>query len=82
MISVTGHDDIEDPLHAIVGSGRPPVIAPGHTFSTVTDKISSIVLTRKTSFGWYAGFGFAFALTLVLFVSIRGGLPSTGSPKP
>ena len=59
------HDEIEDPLHAIAGTGRPPVIAPGHTFGTVTDKISSIVLTRKTSLGWYAGFGFAFALTLL-----------------
>jgi molybdopterin-containing oxidoreductase family membrane subunit len=37
---------------AIVGTGRLPVIAPGHTFGTVTDKISSIVLTRKTSLGW------------------------------
>jgi len=48
----------------------PSVIAPGHTFGTVTDKISSIVLTRKTSRGWYAGFGFAFFLTLILFVSL------------
>ena len=47
-------------------AGTPPVIAPGHTFGTVTDKISSIVLTRKTSLGWYAGFGFAFLLTLLL----------------
>ena len=36
------------------GSARPfgrtavPVIAPGHTFASVTDKISAIVLTRKT----------------------------------
>jgi Ni/Fe-hydrogenase subunit HybB-like protein len=59
--------EIEDPLHAI---GRPPVIAPGHTFGSVTDKISSIVLTRKTSLGWYLGFGLAFALTLLLFVSV------------
>ena len=63
-------DEIEDPLHAVAGTGRPPVIAPGHTFGTVTDKISSIVLTRKTSIGWYAGFAFAFALTLLLFVSV------------
>ena len=53
---------MEDPLHAVTGTARPPVIAPGHTFGTVTDKISSIVLTRKTSLGWYAGFGIAFAL--------------------
>src|SRR2546425_13062400 len=64
------HEEIEDPLHAIVGTGKPPVIAPGHTFSTVTDKISAIVLTRKTSLGWYAGFGFSFLLTLMLFASV------------
>jgi len=64
------HEEIEDPLHAIVGTDKPPVIAPGHTFSTVTDKISSIVLTRKTSLGWYAGFGFSFLLTLMLFASV------------
>src|SRR6267378_531531 len=64
------HEEIEDPLHAIGGTGKPPVIAPGHTFSTVTDKISSIVLTRKTSLGWYAGFGFSFLLTLMLFASV------------
>ena len=36
-----------------VGSGRAPVIEPGYTFGTVTDKISSIVLTRPTSNGWF-----------------------------
>jgi Ni/Fe-hydrogenase subunit HybB-like protein len=61
---------VEDPLKAVVASGTPPVIAPGHTFGTVTDKISSIVLTRPTSFGWYAGFGFAFLITLWLMVSL------------
>jgi Ni/Fe-hydrogenase subunit HybB-like protein len=59
-----------NPNVAGVRTGTPPVIAPGHTFSTVTDKISSIVLTRKTSLRWYAGFGFAFALTLLLVVSV------------
>ena len=48
----------------------PPIIAPGHTFSTVTDKISSIVLTRKTSRGWWAGFFVSFALMNVMFASI------------
>jgi Ni/Fe-hydrogenase subunit HybB-like protein len=51
-------------------TGTPPVIAPGHTFGTVTDKISSIVLTRKTSTGWYAGFAVAFLLTVMLCVSV------------
>jgi molybdopterin-containing oxidoreductase family membrane subunit len=29
-----------------------PVLAPGHTFQTITDKISSIVLTDRVSLGW------------------------------
>ena len=39
---------------------RAPVIEPGYTFGTVTDKIGSIVLTRPTSNGWFMGFGAAF----------------------
>jgi Ni/Fe-hydrogenase subunit HybB-like protein len=61
---------IEDPNQAVVGAGRPPVIAPGHTFGTVTDKISAIVLTRKTPVGWYAGFGTALLFTGLLLVSL------------
>jgi Ni/Fe-hydrogenase subunit HybB-like protein len=61
---------IDDPNQAVVGAGRPPVIAPGHTFGTVTDKISSIVLTRKTPLGWYLGFGASFMLTIWLMVSL------------
>jgi Ni/Fe-hydrogenase subunit HybB-like protein len=61
---------IEDPLHAVAGSAAPPVIAPGHTFGTVTDKISAIVLTQRTPIGWYAGFGTAFLLTVLLLVSL------------
>src|SRR4051812_11527397 len=61
---------IDDPNQAVVGAGRAPVIAPGHTFGTVTDKISSIVLTRKTPLGWYLGFGAALSLTLLLLVAL------------
>jgi molybdopterin-containing oxidoreductase family membrane subunit len=46
------------------------VIAPGHTFSSVTDKISAIVLTRRTPIGWWVGFLFAFALANVLMISV------------
>ena len=38
----------------------PPVIAPGHTFRSVTDRISSIILTKRTPIGWFLGFGIAF----------------------
>jgi Ni/Fe-hydrogenase subunit HybB-like protein len=48
----------------------PPVIAPGHTFGTVTDKISSIVLTRKTSPGWWLGFGVSGLLAFLLLMSL------------
>src|SRR5438876_919716 len=61
---------IEDPNRAIVGAGTPDVIAPGYTFGTVTDKISAIVLARKTPLGWYAGFGTAMLFTLLLLVSL------------
>jgi Ni/Fe-hydrogenase subunit HybB-like protein len=47
-----------------------PVIAPGYTFGSVTDKISSIVLARGTPLGWYAGFGVSFLLVLLLFIAL------------
>ncbi|HXI27639.1 MAG TPA: NrfD/PsrC family molybdoenzyme membrane anchor subunit [Vicinamibacterales bacterium] len=61
---------LDDPNRAVVGTGRPPVIAPGHTFSTVTDKISAIVLSRGTPLGWWLGFLFAFAIANVLLMSV------------
>src|ERR1700730_5551394 len=45
-------------------------MATGYTFASVTDKISAIVLTRKTPMGWWVGFLLAFALANVLMVSI------------
>ncbi|HEU4340340.1 MAG TPA: hydrogenase, partial [Candidatus Binatia bacterium] len=47
-----------------------PVLAPGHTFASVTEKISSIVLARPTGAGWLIGFGIAFLLVMVLFLAI------------
>jgi Ni/Fe-hydrogenase subunit HybB-like protein len=47
-----------------------PVLGPGHTYGSVTDKISSIVLTRPTSRGWLAGFALCFALVMMLMVAI------------
>jgi Ni/Fe-hydrogenase subunit HybB-like protein len=61
---------VEDPNRSYVGAGTPPVIAPGHTFGTVTDKISSIVLTRRTPLGWYLGFLLAGFLAFWLLVSL------------
>src|SRR4051812_10631330 len=47
-----------------------PVLAPGHTYGSVSDKISSIVLTRRTSRRWVYGFLASFFLVMVLTVAI------------
>jgi len=60
------------------GTGQPgrvpgmgaPIIPPGHTFATVTDKISSIVLARRTPVGWLVGFGIAFVVVMMLLYSL------------
>ena len=49
---------------------RTPVIEPGHTFATVTDKIASIVLTQKPPLIWYFAIAVAFSLTMVLFGAV------------
>src|SRR4051812_41507730 len=43
-----------------------PVIEPGHTFSSVTDKISSIVLTQPVGKFWMLGVVVCGALVMVL----------------
>ena len=53
-----------------VENQRAPVIEPGYTLGSVTDKISSIVLTRPTSNGWFLGFGIAFLLTMMMLFAI------------
>ncbi|HYY43358.1 MAG TPA: hypothetical protein VE775_11545, partial [Pyrinomonadaceae bacterium] len=54
-----------------------PVIEPGHTFGSVTDKISALTLQRRTPLWWFIAFGISFALTNVLMFSI-GYLVLTG----
>src|ERR1044071_2418125 len=59
------------------GEQLPPVLEPGHSFGSVTDKISSIVLARRTSRGWIAGFALSFLLLNMLLVAL-GYLLVTG----
>jgi Ni/Fe-hydrogenase subunit HybB-like protein len=47
-----------------------PILEPGHTFGSITDKISSIVLTGRTPLFWYISFGLGFALVLLLLFCI------------
>ena len=55
-----------DGLEKTAVEARPPVLAPGHTYASITDKISSIVLLQKTKRGWWFGFAVAFTLFMVL----------------
>jgi Ni/Fe-hydrogenase subunit HybB-like protein len=47
-----------------------PVLAPGYTFGSVTDKISALVLVRPYNWRWFLGMGIGFALTMMLLWAI------------
>ena len=53
-----------------VADRRAPVIEPGHTFSTIGEKISNIVLKRPISLGWIFGFLIMFSLTNMLMMAL------------
>jgi molybdopterin-containing oxidoreductase family membrane subunit len=59
-----------EPRDKASGISAAPIIEPGHTFASVTDKISAIVLTGRTPRFWYVGFGISFILVLVLLFAI------------
>src|SRR6187401_2734425 len=61
---------LADRMEPVRESGTPIVIAPGHTFATVTDKISSIVLTQRTPIGYYLALVTAAALAGLLLMSL------------
>jgi molybdopterin-containing oxidoreductase family membrane subunit len=52
------------------GRTGPPVIEPGHTYASVTDKISSIVLARRTPLFWILGFFLSFLVVMALLAAI------------
>jgi molybdopterin-containing oxidoreductase family membrane subunit len=47
-----------------------PVITGRHTYGTITDRISSIVLTSGAPRGWWLGFAVSFLLLMILLYSI------------
>ncbi|MDX6612352.1 MAG: hypothetical protein QOD75_1538 [Blastocatellia bacterium] len=63
-----------------------PVVGGDLTFGSVTDQISSIVLTRKTPIGWFIGFAISFALAQVLLMTIThlvfNGIGVFGTNQP
>jgi molybdopterin-containing oxidoreductase family membrane subunit len=47
-----------------------PVIEPGHTYGSITDKISAIVLTTKAPRSWFVGLVVSLALLMILFYAV------------
>jgi Ni/Fe-hydrogenase subunit HybB-like protein len=59
------HDDVR--IHK---TETAPLVGAGHDFASVTDKISSLVLKRKTPIWWFIGFAIAFSITMMLLLTI------------
>ena len=47
-----------------------PLVEPGHDFASITDKISSVVLTKSMPRFWWVGFGIGFFLLMVMLATI------------
>jgi Ni/Fe-hydrogenase subunit HybB-like protein len=54
----------------VSSSRRLPIVGPGYTAGSVTDKISSLVLRRGTSKGWLFGFSLSFLLLMMLMYAV------------
>src|SRR5690349_751003 len=50
------------PTEVEVGEQKAPVIQPGHTFASITDKVASIVLRRPVTNGWLLGLVICFLI--------------------
>jgi Ni/Fe-hydrogenase subunit HybB-like protein len=46
------------------------IVAPGHTYRSITEKITGIVLTRSAPIPWYAGLALALVVVLVFLVAV------------
>src|SRR5205085_3508856 len=62
-------DERQDDLHSSVHATH-SVVGTELTFGSVTDKISAIVLKRKTPIGWFVGFAISFALFQLMLLTI------------
>jgi Ni/Fe-hydrogenase subunit HybB-like protein len=70
--NVSVNDPMLDPV-----TGEYRVVGPGHTFKSITEKISRIVLTTQTPVGWFlgllvAGGGVMLLLTCVTWLVLKG----------
>jgi Ni/Fe-hydrogenase subunit HybB-like protein len=71
---MTGRD--ADAVSPALSGGQGPIITPGYTSATITDKISAVVLTRPPRW-WYAAFAGSFLLLMLLLYAV-GHLVMTG----
>lgn len=62
--------DPEVPHNTSPDKSQDLLLGPGQTLASVTEKISSIVLTRGTTKGWFLGFAAAFTLLMVFLVAV------------
>jgi len=49
---------------------REPILKPGYTYASITDKISALVLTQRTPRFWFIGFTIAFILAMLLLTAV------------
>jgi len=47
-----------------------PVITPGYSYRSMTDKLASIVLTRNTPKAWFVAMGVGFSLLMCLMLAV------------
>ena len=59
-------DNLTNPKAMLAEPDKAPIIEPGHTFGSVSDKIGSFVLTHRTPKGWWVGFGIGFIGVMLL----------------
>src|ERR1700746_687465 len=60
----------EPPVNSTVLPRSEPLIGPGHTYASVTDKIAAVLPTRPAGLGSLPGFTVSFAFTMLLLVAI------------
>src|SRR6266478_5862974 len=63
------HELDERRVDKLVSVEKAPVIEPGHSFGSVTDKISAIVLRRGTPLWWLGGIAITFGMLQLLLLS-------------
>ncbi|MBS1815158.1 MAG: polysulfide reductase NrfD [Acidobacteria bacterium] len=69
MATKPHHDPALDPMIDPV-TGELAVLAPGHTFKSVTQKIAGVVLTSHTPLGWFFGLIAAGGFVVMFIVSV------------